>query len=185
MTEHAKLDDLFAALSHILDAPKTGAPVQTLCSRPGFNKRVFPERLKLSVAGGIEGDFEMRQPWLKLEDGSADPRIQVSILPSRVLDLVWLDRENTIYPGDTMVADLDTSLHNLPAGTLLKIGTVVLRVSDLWNEGCAKWKVRYGREAYDFVAHPDHEVLRLRGILCSIEQDGVIALGDLIERVDA
>jgi len=120
-------------------------------------------------------------PWLKLPDGSGHPGIQVSILPRRVLDLIWRNRDITVHPGDTFVADLDMSEANLPEGMLLRVGTAVLRVSEVFNDGCAKWKVRYGAAAYDWVRAPEHRHLRLRGVLCNVAQDGVIRLGDSIE----
>ena len=182
MKHVATAEDLAARTSHVLDAPKHKGPVHMLCTRPDYNKRIFPERLKLSCATGVEDDFEMSKPWLELDDGRPDPRIQVSILPLRVLDLVWRDRTHTPYPGDTIVADLDMSLANLATGSLIKVGTAVLQVSDLWNSGCAKWRVRYGRAAHAWVSAPAHEPLRLRGILCSIVQDGEVAIGDHVSR---
>lgn len=183
MTDFVTRDDLDAALPHVLAAPRTDGPISLLCTRSGYNQRHYPQHITLSRQNGVAGDFEMRQPWLTLPDGSPDPRIQVSILPLRVLDLVWRDRVKQAHPGDTIIADLDTSKANLPDGALVRVGTAVLRVSDVWNDGCAKWKVRYGRPAYDWVSAPAHEIYRLRGILCSIEQDGVVALGDRIVRL--
>ncbi|MFQ5621887.1 MAG: hypothetical protein ACE5FS_00685 [Paracoccaceae bacterium] len=159
------------------------AKVEMLCRRPDRNQRVFPDLLRLSAAGGVEGDYEMRKPWLTLPDGSPDPRIQVSILPLRVLDLVWRDRENVTHPGDTIVADLNVTLDNMPAGTRMRVGSAVVEVSDFWNDGCAKWKVRCGRAAYDWAFDPGHEPLRRRGIYCSIVGDGAVRLGDTITRL--
>jgi MOSC domain-containing protein YiiM len=87
------------------------------------------------------------------------------------------------HPGDTIVADLDTSIANLPEGTLLRAGSAVLRVSGLFNAGCAKWKVRYGAAAKDWIVAPGHPELRLRGVLCAVEEDGVVAVGDRIVKV--
>ncbi len=183
MTAFATLEELDRALPHVLAAPATDAPIHLLCTRPGYGERVYPDRITLTVAGGVAGAFAMREPWLKLPDGRPDPRIQVSILPVRVLDLVWRDRTAQPHPGDTIIADLDTSTTALPPGCLIRAGTAVLRVSDVWNDACAKWKVRYGRPAFDWVSAPARENLRLRGILCSIEQDGEITLNDRIIRV--
>ena len=163
-------------------APRTDAPVDLLCVRPAKNQRLFPDRILLTREGGVEGDLEMSQPWLKLDDGRPDPRIQVSILPRRVLDLVWVDRDRVAHPGDTIIADLDTSEANLPAGSLIRVGTAVLRVSDIWNRGCAKWRGRYGNAAYLWTSNPEHKVHRLRGILCSIEEDGEVARGGMIAK---
>lgn len=184
MTDHATRSELNSALPSVLDAPKNGAKVELLCRRPDRNQRDFTDHLRLTQAGGIEGDYEMKKPWLTLPDGSPDPRIQVSILPKRVLDLVWRDRENVAYPGDTIIADLNVTLDNMPVGTRLQVGGAVLEVSDVWNEGCAKWKVRMGREAYDWTSAPEHEALRLRGIYCSIVGDGMVRIGDTITKIE-
>ncbi len=181
MTEQATAQDLMAALPGVLSAPKSGSPVEMLCFRPGFGQRDFVSELTVTRDRGIPGERWGVAPWLKLEDGTGHPGIQVSILPRRVLDLVWRDRAGTIHPGDTFVCDLDTTEANLPEGQLLQVGTAVLRVSEVWNDGCAKWKVRYGAPAYDWVRAPDHQALRLRGVLCSVEQDGVIRNGDPVQ----
>ena len=62
---------------------------------------------------------------------------------------------------------------------VLRAIPAVLKVSEVWNDACAKWKVRHGEAAFEWVrAHPQ---LRLRGVLCSVEQDGVIRNGDAVE----
>ena len=177
------LDTLMAALPFVLAAPKTDAPIHSLCFRPGFNKREFPHSLTLTQEQGVPGERWLTAPWLKLADGRPDPRIQVSILPMRVMNLVWRDRDGTPHPGDTIVADLDTSEANLPEGTLLQAGTALLRVSSVFNDGCVKWKARYGAEAKDWITRPGHPELRLRGILCSVERDGTVDLSDCIRKV--
>ena len=173
--------DLMAALPDILAAPKDDAPIRSLCLRPGRGERAFPDRITMTRLGGIPGERWATEPWLRLADGSPDPRIQISILPVRVMDLVWRDRVGAPHPGDPIVADLDCGLANLPVGSLIRAGSAVLRVSDEPNDGCAKWKVRYGADAYDFIRSPDHAGLRLRGILCSVEEDGAVALGDRLQ----
>ena len=172
------LTELRDALPHVVAAPKTDAPIRGLCLRPALGQRVFPERISMTKAQGIPGERWATTPWMRLADGSPDPRIQVSILQSRVMDLVWQDR-NQPHPGDPIVADLEMSEANLPVGTLLQAGTAVLRVSDVWNDPCAKWKVRYGTDAYDWVRSSPH--LRLRGILCAVEVDGEVGLADRLQ----
>lgn len=181
MTDFVTAEDLDQALPHVMAAPRDTGPISMLLYRRKYNDRVFTDRLRLTKAQGVEGDFEMKTPWLELDDGSPDPRIQVSILPQRVLDLCWRNRETTTHPGDQIIADLNMSLENLPAGTLIRVGTAVLRVSDLWNDGCVKWKARCGKPAYTWVR--SNEALRLRGIFCSIEEDGDVLIGDEIVRL--
>jgi hypothetical protein len=174
---------LMAALPHVLAAPRDDAPVAQLCLRPGYGQRSFPDRITLTRDRGIPGERWLTAPWLRLPDGRPDPAIQVSILPLRVMDLVWTDRDATPHPGDPIVADLLTTEENLPEGTLLQAGSAVLRVSGVWNDACVKWKVRYGEAAKDWITAPGHRELRLRGILCSIAADGEVALGDRLRRV--
>jgi hypothetical protein len=169
-----------AALPHILDAPKNDATIETLCFRPDYGQRTFPDRIQLSVARGIEGERWTKAPWLKLADGSGDPRIQVSILPKRIMDLCWRDRANTPHPGDTIVADIDVTENNMPVGTRLQIGTAVIEVSDKFNTACIKWKERYGEESLRWLNHRPYRKLRLRGILCSVVKDGEISTKDRI-----
>lgn len=174
-------EELTRALPHVLAAPRDAGAIQCLCFRPAPNQRLFPQHLHLSRAEGVSGDRWLTQPWLRLPDGRPDPRIQVAIIPARVLDLVWRkDLASPVHPGDTLGADLDLTAANLPAGTLLRAGTAVLKVSDVPNDGCAKWKVRYGADAMQWIVDPAHAGLRLRGILCSVEQDGEVTVGDLL-----
>lgn len=181
--DFADLASLEAALPDVLSAPRTDGPVRLLCARPRPNHRTFPETLTLTRATGVIGDFEASRPWLTLPDGSPDPQNQVSILPARVLDLVWRTREPRRHPGDNIVVDLDLSHANLPTGTLLRAGTAILRVSAEPNDGCAKWKVRCGADAYAWVRARAHKPYRLRGLYCSVEQDGVVTLGDRISPI--
>lgn len=173
--------ELDAALPWVLSAPRTDAPIISLCTRPARNARAFPVQLHLTRAEGIPGDRWLTEPWERLPDGSPHPGIQVSILSSRVVDLVWRDREGTVHPGDPIVADLDTGFENLPVGSLIAAGSAVLKVSAVPNDGCAKWKARYGADAYAWVRDPVHHGKRLRGVLCSVEQDGVVTLADRLK----
>jgi hypothetical protein len=173
----ATMEELMAALPHVLAAPRQESVVDQLCFRPGPNLREFPRRLRLTPEEGVPGERWLTAPWARLPDGRPDPAIQVSILPRRVLDLVWRDRTAVPHPGDTIVADLETGEANLPPGTLLRAGTAVLRVSALFNEGCVKWKARYGADARAWITLPGHPALRLRGVLCAVERGGEVALG--------
>ncbi len=183
MADHIDAGALADGLPHVLAAPRREGPVRLLCARPRHNARVFPGSLTLTRAAGVVGDCEAESPWLRLPDGRPDPQTQVSLLPSRVLDLVWVGRDPGGYPGDNIIVDLDLSHDALPTGTLLRAGSAVLRVSAVPNDGCAKWKVRFGADAYHWVRAPEHARLRLRGLFCSVVQDGVVTLGDRISPI--
>ena len=174
------MEELQAALPHVTSAPKDLSRAEILMFRPGRNLREEREELTLTRANGIPGERWLTEPWVRLEDGSPHPGIQVSLLSSRVHDLVRPDRENMLHPGDPVIADLDTSEANLPVGSILQIGTARIQVSDVFNDACAKWKVRYGTDAYNWVNVAENLPLRLRGILCAVLEDGVVRRGDEI-----
>lgn len=182
MTNHVTLDELQAALPDVLAAPKDNAPIEQLCLRPDVGVRNFVDELELTREFGIPGERWNYAPWLTLEDGLADPRIQVSILGKQVLNLVYNDPDNMIHPGDSFIADMDFSHENVPDGTLLNIGSAVLRVSDKFNHACQKWQDRYGQDALRWIVLPNNRQYRLRGILCEVIKDGRVKTGDLIQK---
>ncbi len=175
--------ELDAALPHIMAAPKDRAAIDMLCLRPGFGERRFVDEINVTRDQGIPGERWLTQPWLRKEDGAPHPAIQICVLQRRILDLIWDEQDEVTHPGDTFIADMDLSEANLPGSTLLQAGTAVLRVSNAFNEACVKWKVRYGKDAKDWVIAPGHPKLRLRGILCSVWQDGVIRNGDILTKI--
>ena len=180
---HATAAELDAALKRIRAAPKDAAPVAQLCLRPRSGARAFPDHLDLSVADGIAGDRWPAESWLRRPDGSADPRIQVSILATRVADLVWRDRAGTPHPGDPILVDMDLSEGNLPVGTRLRAGSAVLEVSDKFNSGCEKWNAWYGGASLRWLNRAELRGDRLRGILARVVRDGRVRLGDPLTRL--
>ena len=174
---------LDAAIPSILSAPKDGAIIEQLCFRPGFGERKYVDEIGVTAAGGVDGCRWSHSPWLKNEDGTGNPDIQVSILQKRVVDLVYEVGGEAPHPGDTMIVDMDLSEENLPIGTILQAGTAQLRVGSHWNNACAKWKVRYGADALEWVREEENVKHRLRGVLCEVVTDGVIANGTPLTKV--
>ena len=181
--EPVTLNELQTALPYVMGAPKDKAPVLGLCLRPGYGKRRPVTEVHFTREFGIQGERWATAPWMKLSDGSPDPRIQVSILGVRVMDLVWRNRNNTPHPGDPVVTDMDLSEENVPTGSILQIGSARIRVSDVFNDACVKWKVRYGEDAKAWISRPQNRPLRLRGILCEVVTDGIVRTGDLIQKI--
>ncbi len=176
--EHATIAECEAALDHILAAPSSGATIGQLCFRPDYGLRTFPDALDMTVDHGITGERWTKMPWLTLPSGKPDPRIQVSILSQRVMDLCWRDHINTVHPGDPIVVDMNLSAANLPVGTRLSAGSAILEVSDKFNSGCIKWRNRYGDDSLRWINKRENRDFRLRGILCKIVQDGTVKVGD-------
>ena len=170
----------FRTIRHIIVDSEIAQSVNTF---PELNILGSYEKLSLTSEHGVQGCRWSHMPWLKKEDGSGDPSIQVSILKKRVLDLVYKPGGDTIHPGDTFIVDMDLSHENLPIGAILQSGSVQLRVGGHWNNACVKWKVRYGVDALNWVREDENIKYRLRGVLCEIIKDGIITNGELLTKL--
>jgi MOSC domain-containing protein YiiM len=78
---------------------------------------------------------------------------------------------------------MDLSKDNLPPGTLLGIGSAVIRVSEEPHTGCAKFSARFGTDAMKFVNSPVGRSLQLRGINAKVVQAGVVQVGDVVKKL--
>lgn len=177
------IEELNPSVPYIMDAPKENGEISKLCYRPGFGERVFVDLLSLSTEEGVIGDRWKEYTWLKLPDGGPDPRNQVCIIPKRTLDCFWKEGDEVIYPGDTMVVDMDMSEQNLPTGTQLQVGTAIIEVSDFFNDACTKWAARHGKQSRQWINAPEHIPLRLRGVFCSIVKDGEVKITDRLKKL--
>jgi MOSC domain-containing protein YiiM len=117
-----------------------------------------------------------------MPDGSADPQRQVTVMNARVAELVAGGTDRMALAGDQLYIDLDLSVGNLPAGSLLAVGHAVLQVSDAPHLGCAKFVERFGAEAMRFVNSGLGRQLRLRGMNARVVQPGIVRPGDIATR---
>jgi MOSC domain-containing protein YiiM len=79
--------------------------------------------------------------------------------------------------GDNLIVDLDLSEKNLPVGSLLTIGEVVLEVSPEPHRPCASFVERYGSLAAKRVARGNRTGLRTRGVLARVVMPGTLRVG--------
>ena len=177
-------DMLDMALPNILCAPKDKAAVEKLCFRPDFGLREFTKQLTLTAENGVIGDRWQQHGWLRLPSGAPDRRIQISLLPKRVFQLLTC-LDTFIHPGDTMIVDMDMSEENLPSGCYLQLGSAILQVSDVFNTGCEKWSKRYGKESLIWINIPENKPKRLRGIFLQIIRDGIVHEHDLLTKIES
>jgi MOSC domain-containing protein YiiM len=101
---------------------------------------------------------------------------------ARILRLIAGQEEAICLAGDNLIVDLDLSEDNLPTGSRLAIGDVVLEISDVSHTGCAKFSSRYGQEARQFVNSPRGKQLHLRGRYAKIVAGGTIHVGDVVRK---
>jgi len=177
--EHLPRERLMAGLGHIRDSPNDGGRVVLVVSRPAVDQRELPAEAVLDQVAGLNGDNWLARGSKTTADGSADPERQVTVMNARAAELVAGGRERMPLAGDQLYVDLDLSLDNLPAGSLLAVGQAVLRVSEAPHLGCAKFVERFGAEAMRFVNSRLGRQLRLRGMNARVVVPGVVRPGDL------
>ena len=177
--EHLSRERLWAGLDRIRDAPADGGRVVLIVRRPAVGERDLPGGAVLDRRMGLTGDNWLARGNSRTPDGSADPDKQITVMNARVAELVAGGAERMPLCGDQLYVDLDLSVDNLPAGSLLAVGQAVLRVSEEPHLGCAKFVERFGAEAMRFVNSRLGRQLRLRGMNTRVVVPGTVRLGDL------
>lgn len=148
--------------------------------RPGEDRRELLSTGKLDTEIGLIGDNWKARGNRHTEDGSADPKAQLTLMNSRVIELVAGTRERWALAGDQFYVDLDLSEQNLPAGARLQIGEAVIEVSDKPHTGCEKFASRFGAEALRFVNTGVGRDARFRGVNTLVVQSGEVSVGDSV-----
>ncbi|MDQ8195384.1 hypothetical protein QEH59_13185 [Coraliomargarita sp. SDUM461004] len=152
--------------------------VDFLVNRPVEGVHESVDELYLDVQRGILGDRWSETAWLRLPDGRADPRVQVSLTNTRVMQCFTGAEPGDVFRcGDNIYTDLNLSMSALPPGARLQIDEAVLEVSDVENDACGKFVQRFGVDAFRCVRAEANRSLRLRGIFCSIVRAGRVRVG--------
>jgi hypothetical protein len=182
-TQHTTAVELEQGLAEVLASPTDSGRLTAIFVRPATNERRALDSATLTLEGGIDGDRWVNDSFSRLEDGSADPRSQVSIMNDRFLRQIAGDKDDMCLAGDNLIVDLDLSEANLPAGSQVRIGpVVVIEISDLKHTGCSKFARRYGTEAKTFANNEQGTALHLRGRYARIVRGGTIRGGDKVEK---
>jgi len=183
--EHLSREHLEAGLDHIRESPADRGRLILVVRRPEIGQRDLPEEAVLDPVTGLDGDNWLTRGSSSTPDRSADPDRQVTVINARLAELVARGTERMALAGDQLYVDLDLSVDNLPAGSLLAVGEAVLRVSEAPHTGCAKFIDRFGAEAMRFVNSRTGRRMRLRGMNTRIVVPGTVRLGDLAVKADA
>jgi hypothetical protein len=155
-------------------APRSSGTVRLICVRVGDGVHETPERVEVTVDGGVAGDR-----WATGE--RPDTNAQITLMNVRVAELVAGDSVPLDAPGDNFLVDLDLSEEALPVGAHLRLGSALLEVSPAPHTGCKKFRERFGLDALKWVN--DHRDLRLRGMNCRVVEAGAVAVGDSVAAV--
>ncbi len=166
-----RFDAWFDALQK---SPTDRGRVQGLVQRTGPGRRATPDTVELVVGRGVVGDAWQAHP-------HSEPGNEVALMNVHVLRAVCEgDESRMALSGDNLQVDLDLSEENLPAGTLLEIGTAKLRVSETPHRPCKKFIERFGATAAKRIARANRLGRRGRGVLCTVVQGGRVQRGDAI-----
>ncbi len=180
---HKDLETLSASLPHILESPKDAGRIDMIIVRPDHGERVVADEVRITAAGGLEGDHWAKGCWKTTEDGAPHPDVQICMMMSRCIEAIAGEPENWPPAGDNLFIDIDLTPANLPPGTRVTLGTAEMVITAEPHNGCQSFIDRYGRDACLFVNTGEGKVHRLRGIYGRVTKDGVIRVGDTLRKL--
>lgn len=181
---HLSTNELERGLAHIEQSPADVGVLEMVVRRPGLYERDILDTAELSTAVGVVGDTWIERGSKRTDDGSSHPDMQLNIINARVSRLVAGDEPDVrALAGDQLHIDLDLSPENLPPGTRLAVGSVLIEVTDQPHTGCPKFSARFGAEALRFVNTGRGKELRLRGINAKVVRSGTARAGDTVTKL--
>lgn len=180
--EHRTTAELDAGLEEIRRSPSDNGRLDLIVARPTPGAREELAEAVLDPAVGLVGDGWRERGSRHTEDGSSEPDRQITLMNSRAADLVAGDPARRALAGDQLYVDLDLSEANLPAGTRLALGEVVLEVTGLPHTGCAKFSERFGADAARWVNLGRGREVNARGINARIVTGGTVRAGGTVSK---
>jgi len=174
--KHLTTAEIEAGLAEVLESPKDNGVLKLIVRRPQEDAREVLETGELDIEKGLVGDC-----WLTYNDGQIEA--QITIINSRIIDLLAQDKERWKLAGDQLYIDINLTDENLPAGTRLAIGSSIIEVTPEPHNGCLKFIERFGLDAMKFVNSPVGKQFHLRGIYARVIQSGTIRQGDIVKKI--
>ncbi|HET7141215.1 MAG TPA: MOSC domain-containing protein [Candidatus Limnocylindria bacterium] len=171
-------DELETLWSAAPAPPRERGTVRLLCVRRAPSEHETPEAVEVTVSEGLVGDR-----WSRAGGHDPNPEAQVTLMMAVVAELVAAGQQPLHEAGDNILVDYDISVDNLPAGSRLRIGEVVLEVSAVPHTGCSKFSGRFGQDALRWVNWRHWRERRLRGVNCRVVRGGTVRRGDPVEQI--
>jgi hypothetical protein len=172
---HRSAIELEQGLPEVLQSPADIGRLEAIVVRPASNERIMRLSATLTPEAGVDGD--------RWAIESSDLRSQVSLMNSRFLRQIAGSEDTICLAGDNLIVDFDLSEANLPAGSRLSIGEVILELTDLPHTGCTKLAARYGTEARTFMNDKQRKALHLRGRYAFVVVGGLAEVGDEVRKL--
>jgi MOSC domain-containing protein YiiM len=177
MTTDPRLQTLHASIA---EHPYSGE-VTSLCIRKEDGIRQHPDQIEVNVEKGVLGDRWVWRTWKHLPNGDSDPRVQVAVCNSRVIELLQKEKNNPYHPGDNIMVDRELGADEFPVGGRFTVGEITLEVTDVYNDACAKFAGEFGKDVLKWINIPEYHDLNLRGIYCRVIEGGRVIIGDKLE----
>lgn len=183
MLKQYPISELELGIDEIKASPKDNGVLEMIVRRPETETREIIQAGIISVENGLEGDNWKARGSSAMPDGSADPEAQITLMNSRVIQLLSGDKENWQWAGDQLFVDMDLSIDNLPPHSRIQVGSAILEISAKPHTGCKKFSGRFGVEALAFISAPLGKALRMRGVNAKVIQAGEIKVGDAVKKL--
>ena len=178
---YATTEQIEKGFATVRESPRDEGSVKLIVRRPRENEREVIAEAQLDPLEGLLGDNWKSRGSTRTTDGRAHPEMQLNIANARMIGLL-ASPDRWPLAGDQLYLDFDLTAENLPAGTLLAIGSAIVEVTPVPHLGCKKFQARFGADALKFINAPERHPLRLRGLNAKIVQAGIIRIGDLVRK---
>ncbi len=163
-------EELERLLRALVGTPIDRGNVTLLMSRREGGRRELLKSVQLEIDGGMPGDSWGRNAKRKLE-------AQLATMQTDVAELI-ANGQPLELAGDNLYLALDLSSENLPTGSQVRIGGVLLEVTPMPHNGCKKFHARFGEGAHRFVNDAGLRHRNLRGIYFRVIEPGDVSVGD-------
>jgi MOSC domain-containing protein YiiM len=177
------LESLENGLPEIRKSPLNHGTLQLIVRRPEVDQREELSTAELNTTEGLVGDNWKAKPSSSMPNGEPHPAKQITLMNSRAIAVIAVEKERWKLAGDQLYVDMNLGYDNLPPGSRLSIGNVILQVSEPPHRGCKKFAERFGQDAMRFVNSDAGRELNLRGINAVVIQGGSISVGDTLSKV--
>ena len=178
--KYKDLDTLQKGLEHIKQSPSDQGVLKLIVARPEEDQRVEKEEAALDITRGLIGDNWENRGSSKTEDGGPLLDAQLTLMNTRVLEVICEQISDWKMAGDQLYGDIDLSKQNMPPGTKITIGDAELEVTPEPHTGCEKFSARFGIDALKFISNPEGRSNQMRGIYLKVLKGGTIRKGDSI-----
>ncbi len=172
---HRTVAELEPYLEHLAASPADAGTLELLVCRPTKGSRRILDEGVLDTAVGLVGDS-----WSTRTHKPPHPEKQLTLMNARMAALLSPELRDQAWAGDQLYVDLDLSIENLPAGTLLTIGTATVELTAPPHTGCAIFVRHFGEEAMRFVNSRTGRAMRLRGANARVVNGGAVRTGDKV-----